>query len=253
MPPAATPGRSPPTPGRLGAAVLHLAFCLLAGLLLAGGLRVWIEDLDYDPPDFVLFLLPIGCGIGGAYALTAWHGRLWDRGRRWPAVGLLVVEAACLYPGFAVLAAVRPDRGEEEAAFAAHAAGYLALTPGAEQFGPGRLRGHCVIVGDSAGAIQYETFAMGELPRPIRARTPAEVASVVQLRWGRRPLASPDGAWVQTCAITVLDAETRQVLARTFLEGKWREVRPKGGTPFWTGGLEWGAVPDYLKALPREP
>jgi hypothetical protein len=239
------------SPGEPVAFLINLAFCLLASLSLGFGLWVLIEELDFEPPDFVLVVLVLAALVLGLRGLNRWYLRLWQSPGRWRVVALLTAQALVLAPGFAGLVAWKNQRKVTETPFAPYLADYFAMTPAADRSGPGHIRGHCVVVSDQGGAAAFETLLMEALPRPIRARSPAEVGSVVQLRWGQRTLSYPAGAWIHTCVITVLDADTRQVLARKEMEGTWREIRPKGGKPFWTGALEWGAVSNYLRELPR--
>ena len=232
--------------------LINCLFTMSGSLAVTLGLRAITEALDLDEPGLLLLILLVWGWVGGYMALTGWHARLWDRGRRRLVVRMAVGEAVCVpllfAAGIALQATTRTDP-----AFHALATDYMALTPADMPEADERIRGQCVIVEDFTGAPEVSIHLMETLPRPIRARSPDEVKSVVQLRWGRRTLPTPDGAWVETCALIVLDADTRQVVARRSFTGTWREVQQKGRGKYWAGYLPRDEVTTYLRELRRVP
>jgi hypothetical protein len=236
-------------------------FCMIASLVVMMLLKDPAEDLLDRAAGPLLLVLLIGGWIGGGTWLAQALVGQWDAGRKRRVVVLLVLMAVSLPGQFALIPLVTDRWYRHQEVFGPHAAGYMALTPTGPRPTTQTVRGRCVVVSELGGVVSVGM--MNELPRRLRAESPAEVRSVVQLRWTKEELANPppvpagtpapaERPWVRVCRVDVLDAATGERLAEKTFRGEWRYARYKNG-PKWTGELNTSDVHNYLRDLRQEP
>lgn len=228
---------------------VSVVFCMIASVTVAVASKDWLEEIVGDGAGMIGLVALIIGWIGGGKLFGRQLLNWWDAGRK-RRVGVILVLLAATVPVLLLVAIPNIQRPWQrfDAVFGPHAGEYFARTRTGPQVGPNRIRGRCVVVSDKG----VETWMMSDLPRRLRAETEVEVRSVVQMRSEREPLQSPEGAWEERLLVTILDADTGRALADEVFKGKWRQVRPKGGTPFWTGAVESNVVPAFLRDLPHE-
>jgi hypothetical protein len=225
------------------AAVIPLAVVLnvLGGLLLAGaGIATWriIKDVTaQDAPQAHRFL---GNVDKAAIAATAF----------------LVVAGGAL--AYFVLAAEGRERPRIEAAFAERLAEFQDLasetanTTDTVPASRARLKPKALVLdrGEGLSDVHFD------LPDALRAETPEEVASVVALQWQRilfgRYRGTDAVAYRWECQLTVVDAATKEVLARPepFVGGDPPKSAAATEDVYGTRPVE--QIVAYLAALERE-
>jgi hypothetical protein len=133
--------------------------------------------------------------------------------------------------------------------------GYLSVRQELPELGE-YIRGKLVIVNAREKAVDDEVFS--ELPAEMCAARPAEVGTVVLLKWDWQSVgyyAGPEGhhgsGRVHTCDVTVIDQSIPAIVARKTFHGGSPPLTKVGSGDAY-GSRPVGEIVTYLRGLPRE-
>jgi hypothetical protein len=124
--------------------------------------------------------------------------------------------------------------------------------PARPQPAAGKISGKLITVDVQDQSIDYLYF---DLPDDLRADTPDQVGTVVQLRWSKTKVAEYTNgkpAYRQTCHAAVMNKGTGELVAEGDFQGGDPPSTIKSSQPDGTGSKPDKEVVDFLKRLPRE-
>jgi len=216
----------------------------------------WAKEYSLDYPWIPLLgvVLMLTVWFGGTVLLMKWLSRWWMESRYGRVALTIALELCCLTTSILLVIFVPRPRDHYDVVFAEQKAEYLTFQPEGEADGEPRLKGRCVIVtswGDPPRAVSC--FYTVEIPPSIRAESPDQVDTVIQLRRNMFKPGDPPEAELDTCEVTIIDWRTKRLLGRHKLVGTWREVKRKNKDKVWTGNLENDEEFNWLRKLQREP
>jgi len=138
-------------------------------------------------------------------------------------------------------------------AFAGDPSSFASLQPGPEATGaPAVMKLGLVVVDTATGRMDP---VWGNIPEGMRAISPAEVGTVVQLTWGESLSGHYDDnpswpAYSSTVAVTVVDVATRAVVGKASYTNEPPATRPDGATGDTVAERPADQVVTYLRGLP---
>lgn len=140
--------------------------------------------------------------------------------------------------------------------FAGDPSAYASLRPGPEATGaPAVMKLGLVVVDTATGRMDP---VWGSIPEGMQATSPTEVGTVVQLAWGESLSGHYDDnpswpAYSSTVAVTVVDAASRAVIAKTSFTNAPPATRPDGAAGDTVAARPEDQVVTYLVGLPSPP
>lgn len=138
-----------------------------------------------------------------------------------------------------------------QAPFEPHMNGYVTMAALDSETAGGSPRAPVVVIDVARRALDEAFFG---LPDSIRAKRPADVASVVLVRCETTRIGtygtSGGGAYQYTCDVRAYDAASKRLLARHAIDGPSPPSSSRNGVS-QTGARPTGLVADYIRGLLR--
>jgi hypothetical protein len=163
-------------------------------------------------------------------------------------VVLVVLIGLCAFGGWFLY------RNMQTAPFRGAMSAYLAAPAGAVPNGTAHASGKMVVVDTTKKDVDWDIFFA--LPDNVRASSPQEVGTIVQLTWAKihSPPDYDNGApaYVQNCHVLVIDAKTKQQLFEQFLQGTEPPSSIDSTQSEGCGSKPTDQVLNFLKGLPRQ-
>jgi hypothetical protein len=116
--------------------------------------------------------------------------------------------------------------------------------------GSKKMAGKCVTVDMDSKEVDYVYF---DLPEELRAETPDQVGTVVQLKWGKEQVGDYKGkpAWKHNCTVTVVDRATMSPIASSMFWGSDPPSSIKSSQSEGNGDKPYDQIVNFVKGQPR--